>query len=48
MKLSSFAAFAVMSAVLAVPAKAHHSFNTFFDPGYSTDTRSSFFSTLSV
>ena len=26
-----FAAFAGMSAVLAVPAKAHHSFNTFFD-----------------
>jgi hypothetical protein len=31
MKRSSFAAFAVMLAVLAVPAKAHHSFNTFFD-----------------
>ena len=31
MKLRSLAAFAVMSAVLAVPAKAHHSFNTFFD-----------------
>jgi len=34
MKLSSLAAFAVVSAVLAVlavPAKAHHSFNTFFD-----------------
>jgi hypothetical protein len=31
MKLRSVAAFAVMSAVLAVPAKAHHSFNTFFD-----------------
>ena len=34
MKLYSVAAFAVMSAVLAVlavPARAHHSFNTFFD-----------------
>ena len=34
MKLSSLAAFAVMPAllaVLAVPAGAHHSFNTFFD-----------------
>ena len=34
MKLGSLAAFAVVSAllaVLAVPAKAHHSFNTFFD-----------------
>jgi Family of unknown function (DUF6152) len=34
MKLGSLAAFAIMSAllaVLAVPAKAHHSFNTFFD-----------------
>ncbi len=31
MKLCSWAAFAVMSAVLAVPAFAHHSFNTFFD-----------------
>lgn len=31
MKLRSLAAFAVMSAVLAVPAGAHHSFNTFFD-----------------
>ena len=31
MKLCSMAAFAVMSAVLAVPANAHHSFNTFFD-----------------
>jgi hypothetical protein len=31
MKLCSLAAFAVMSAVLAVPANAHHSFNTFFD-----------------
>ena len=34
MKLSSAATFAVMSAVLpmlAVPATAHHSFNTFFD-----------------
>ena len=34
MKLCSLAAFAVMSAVLAVlavPAEAHHSFNTFFD-----------------
>lgn len=31
MKLCSLATFAVMSAVLAVPAKAHHSFNTFFD-----------------
>ena len=31
MKLCSLAAFAVMAAVLAVPAHAHHSFNTFFD-----------------
>jgi hypothetical protein len=31
MKLRSFAAFALVSAVLAVPATAHHSFNTFFD-----------------
>ena len=31
MKLFSLAAFVVMSALLAVPAKAHHSFNTFFD-----------------
>jgi hypothetical protein len=31
MKLSSLAAFAVLSAVLVVPANAHHSFNTFFD-----------------
>jgi uncharacterized protein DUF6152 len=31
MKLCSLAAFAVMSAVLAVPVRAHHSFNTFFD-----------------
>lgn len=34
MKLRSMAAFAIMSAVLAVPAvpaRAHHSFNTFFD-----------------
>ena len=31
MKLRSVAAFAVISAVLAVPATAHHSFNTFFD-----------------
>ena len=34
MKLGSLAAFAIMSAllaVLAVPANAHHSFNTFFD-----------------
>ncbi len=31
MKLRSLAVFAVMSAVLAVPAFAHHSFNTFFD-----------------
>ena len=31
MKLSAMAAFAVMSAVLTVPANAHHSFNTFFD-----------------
>ena len=31
MKLCSLAAFIVMSAVLAVPATAHHSFNTFFD-----------------
>ena len=31
MKLSVLAVFAVMSALLAVPAKAHHSFNTFFD-----------------
>ena len=31
MKLRSLAAFAVMSAVLVVPAEAHHSFNTFFD-----------------
>ncbi len=31
MKLRFLAAFAVVSAVLAVPAAAHHSFNTFFD-----------------
>jgi hypothetical protein len=31
MKLCSLAAFAVLSALLAVPATAHHSFNTFFD-----------------
>jgi hypothetical protein len=31
MKLRAFAACAAMSAVLAVPAFAHHSFNTFFD-----------------
>ena len=31
MKLCFLAASAVMSAVLAVPAMAHHSFNTFFD-----------------
>jgi hypothetical protein len=31
MKLCFVAAFAVLSAVLAVPATAHHSFNTFFD-----------------
>ena len=31
MKLCCVAVFAVMSAVLAVPASAHHSFNTFFD-----------------
>ena len=31
MKLRFLAAFAIISAVLAVPAKAHHSFNTFFD-----------------
>ena len=31
MKLRLLAAFSVMSAVLAVPTKAHHSFNTFFD-----------------
>jgi len=31
MKLCFVAALAVMSAVLAVPATAHHSFNTFFD-----------------
>ena len=31
MKMCFLAAFVVMSAVLAVPAKAHHSFNTFFD-----------------
>jgi hypothetical protein len=31
MKLHFLAAVALISAVLAVPAKAHHSFNTFFD-----------------
>jgi hypothetical protein len=31
MKLRFSAAFAVVSAVLAVPVTAHHSFNTFFD-----------------
>jgi hypothetical protein len=31
MKLRFLAALAVTSAVLAVPARAHHSFNTFFD-----------------
>ena len=31
MKLRAFAACAAMSAVLAVPAFAHHSFNTYFD-----------------
>ena len=31
MKLRFLAAFAVMSAVLALPATAHHSFNVFFD-----------------
>jgi len=31
MKLCCLAVFTVMSAVLAVPASAHHSFNTFFD-----------------
>lgn len=31
MKLRFLAVFAVMSAVLAVSATAHHSFNTFFD-----------------
>lgn len=31
MKLCFLAVFAVMSAVLAIPANAHHSFNTFFD-----------------
>ena len=31
MKLRFLAAFAVTSVVLAVPAMAHHSFNTFFD-----------------
>ena len=31
MKLYFLAAVALISAVLAVPAKAHHSFNTFFD-----------------
>lgn len=31
MKLRSLAVFAAMSAALAVPAFAHHSFNTFFD-----------------
>lgn len=31
MKLCLLAVFALMSAVLAVPATAHHSFNTFFD-----------------
>ena len=31
MKMCFLAAFVVMSAVLVVPAKAHHSFNTFFD-----------------
>jgi len=31
MKLYSLAAAGIMLAVLAVPAKAHHSFNTFFD-----------------
>jgi hypothetical protein len=31
MKLRFLTAFAVVSTVLAVPAAAHHSFNTFFD-----------------
>jgi len=31
MKLRFLTAFAVMSAVLALPATAHHSFNVFFD-----------------
>src|ERR687897_1695140 len=31
MKLRSLAALAIVLAVLAVPANAHHSFNTFFD-----------------
>lgn len=31
MRLHSWAVFAIISAVLVVPAKAHHSFNTFFD-----------------
>ena len=31
MKLRLSAAFALISAVLAVPVNAHHSFNTFFD-----------------
>jgi hypothetical protein len=31
MRLWFLAAFAIMSAVLAVPVTAHHSFNTFFD-----------------
>jgi hypothetical protein len=31
MKLRFFVSLALMSAVVAVPAKAHHSFNTFFD-----------------
>jgi len=31
MKLRFLTAFAVVSTVLAVPATAHHSFNTFFD-----------------
>lgn len=31
MKLYSLAAFVVLSASLAVPISAHHSFNTFFD-----------------
>jgi hypothetical protein len=31
MKLRSLAILAIMSAVMVIPAKAHHSFNTFFD-----------------
>jgi hypothetical protein len=31
MKLCSLAAFGVVSALIAIPANAHHSFNTFFD-----------------